>query len=263
MQRTKRRALAGVVATLLCSLGLVAATASPALAANCLGGGVTGNYQVGWSTLDYGGAQPNNGIEGSSSYIYTRSTSAFCAEPLAINFSTSWNMVQDQHGHYAQAGFFSDPTQPGGGSCQRAFAQQTIPTSPGIAEHDVAGCLTIGSRHAYRNLMVLTAGAYHVVSSYDGAALLTSAYNPFITWTTTTYGFDIDFDAETYYYTTAVEGTASTPTNYTSMGVQFYDDTLHTTCAHAFLGRVSQNNPPYASEAASDCSDVTTWEHGL
>jgi hypothetical protein len=167
-------------------------------------------------------------------------------------------------GHCAQAGIISDPALTGGGSCQRAFTDQSTNTPPYLHEDLVPGsCLTIGSRHPYRNLTVLTSGTYHVVSSYDGTAIQTSAYDPFTTWTTTTYGFDIDFDAETVYTNTAVEGVASLPVNYTAMGVQQYDDGLQTTCINANLGRVNQNNPPHAFENASDCSDVTTWEAGL
>jgi hypothetical protein len=268
-----RKRLAAVASVLALVGGMTAVvqvvTAAPASAHSCLGGGVFGNYKRGWDTEQHianGGSEPSigvSGIEGSSSYIYTRAVDVWCANDTTYtNFSTSWNIVQDEDAdtHFAQAGTTIDVTSIAF-PCTHWFAEQWAPT--GDRYNDSSGCLTVGVKHAYRNLMVLSGSTYHVVSSYDGGAILTSTYDPFSYWSPSYYGFDIGFEAETYYYTTAAEGNFSVETNYTAMGVQRWTDDGQWSACHIVLARANDNNPPYMYTGDQDCSDVSTWESGL
>jgi hypothetical protein len=226
----------------------------------------TDNFKRGWDTEQHianGGSEPNPpGIEGISSYIYTRVADAWCASDLTFNnFSSSWNIVQDDYGHFAQAGTIVEVTDTG---CTYAFAEQWIPTGTHDAWYQSTNCLTVGVKHAYRNLMVRQSdGSYRVQSSVDGVSKLSGNYDPFGYWTSQYYGFDVGFTSEQQYSTTAAEGNFSVEVNYTAMGFQHYtDDTQSSACGIVFA-RFQENNPPHTFTGDQDCSDVSTWESGL
>lgn len=248
-----RRTQAGLATVVLRSVGVVA-TASPAFATICN----VGQAHVGWATNAYNGSQPPGGIEGSSSYIYTRSTDAFCSTIVfnGQSNSTSWNMVfaNGNLGDYAQAGTYAGV----GTVCPKAWSEQSLNGS--YADFFVGGgsgtCLTIGSRHAYRNLMVLQGnGTYRMTSSYDGVPIHTTSYDRFANWP---LPLGIQFEGATQYNGTDIPGDATTKENFTSMGAQLFSDSLVTTCGNAHMSRVNEASTLFDT-SATNCSNVNTW----
>jgi hypothetical protein len=262
-----RSVFAGFVAVIVGSLGLVAATAEPAAAVSCPLGPLL--LLLGWDTENYNGPQPGE-TRGSSSYIYTRATDVFCASnDQTHNNSLAWdNVTSADRTDWAQAGTYALPSK----GCPEAWAEQALDNGNSLlvkwwypgGTYAGSTCLSLGSRHAYRNLMVKQSdGTYRVVDSYDGISLLTSSFNPLATvqnggWSKP---LGIQFVEEVHFADTTVPGNFSSPTNYTAMGVQLSDNSLVTTCGHANLARDWNTSlaTSFIDTRANSCSAIDIW----
>lgn len=240
------RQVRAVVLTLVlvCCWGLIGA--SPATAAGqCSGSG--GNYFNGY----YQNGRPEWKFTGASSYIVVRDGANCTGVNGAGNFTNAWVMIAGPGSRdWGQVGF----ERTAGFNGLRWFAQ--FSSNGGLATRYSTGSVNnqIGVRHTFRVLYY--ADCRCLRANIDGSVgWYSSSFDPKQVWGAQPWS--PQFFAETGYLQSDVPGRQSTPTAYSALGAQRFDNgqLMGMPC----ILSAATDNPSRWGRTSSSCTAFTVW----
>lgn len=197
-------------------------------------------------------------VEGASAYLRVR-PSAVCdtEQRRDFNFSVAWVMTTGSS-YAARSGYSQVGTFKYYNSCTYHWAEWNV---DGAGIHIVRrvamefGCLASGEVHA--ESVRWNSGCYCLQNVVDVTVLNQTDFNPFVRTDAWPPPLDVQYNAETVFQESDIPGTASAPNDFSSLGIQRFDNGQFELTRCYLLPTVPQKTR--AGRAADSCNHFTSW----